>query len=309
MKILLENLDENRDKFLELRKTHIGASDVPTILGLNKFKSPLELWAEKRGTTQNEDNDRLWYGREAEALIAKLYERRNPGVFTRKCGNVYVHPEIEWLTSSPDYFVHQDHADVALLECKTTTYQGEWSEDSAPDYAHAQLITQMAVMGMQSGICGAIVAGDVSRAYFPKFDFHQELWDQIFPALKKFHDCMMDDSPPDARGGDLEIIQKLFPATFEEEIDLSADEELGKLLSRYSVQKARVKLVNADQKKEKDVLDGICAKIRLSLGEYKRARHGEIKIETKEVTRKAHAVSESRFTKLNISNGGNNGEE
>ena len=54
----------------------IGGSDVSTALGINEYKTPYELWKEKVGDTIDaKDNDWLWFGREAEELIAKGYSR------------------------------------------------------------------------------------------------------------------------------------------------------------------------------------------------------------------------------------------
>ncbi len=41
-------LEMSRQEWLEDRKKGIGGSDVGTILGLNKWKSPYQLWLEKQ---------------------------------------------------------------------------------------------------------------------------------------------------------------------------------------------------------------------------------------------------------------------
>ena len=48
-RVLLENIDQNREKWLELRKGKISSSNIPTVAGLSPFKSRLELWAEYTG--------------------------------------------------------------------------------------------------------------------------------------------------------------------------------------------------------------------------------------------------------------------
>ena len=42
-------LDMSHQEWLEDRKRGIGGSDVATVLGLNKYKSPYQLWLEKTG--------------------------------------------------------------------------------------------------------------------------------------------------------------------------------------------------------------------------------------------------------------------
>ncbi|TGY23723.1 endonuclease, partial [Enterococcus hirae] len=40
-------LDMSHQEWFEDRKRGIGGSDVATVLGLNKYKSPYQLWLEK----------------------------------------------------------------------------------------------------------------------------------------------------------------------------------------------------------------------------------------------------------------------
>ena len=42
-----------REEWLEARKNGIGGSDAATILGLNPYKTTIELWEEKTGDMQS----------------------------------------------------------------------------------------------------------------------------------------------------------------------------------------------------------------------------------------------------------------
>lgn len=42
----------NKEEWLKWRSTGLGGSDVATICGLNKYKSPLQLWLEKTGQVE-----------------------------------------------------------------------------------------------------------------------------------------------------------------------------------------------------------------------------------------------------------------
>ena len=44
-----------REEWLEARKNGIGGSDAATILGLNPYKTTIELWEEKTGKREAED--------------------------------------------------------------------------------------------------------------------------------------------------------------------------------------------------------------------------------------------------------------
>ncbi|HFC9341278.1 TPA: YqaJ viral recombinase family protein, partial [Enterococcus hirae] len=49
-------LDMSHQEWLEDRKKGIGGSDVATVLGLNKYKSPYQLWLEKTGQIELKDS-------------------------------------------------------------------------------------------------------------------------------------------------------------------------------------------------------------------------------------------------------------
>lgn len=48
-------MEQNSSSWLKWRNEGIGASDAPIILGLSKYKSPKELWAEKIGEAKCDD--------------------------------------------------------------------------------------------------------------------------------------------------------------------------------------------------------------------------------------------------------------
>lgn len=50
--------NEQRTAWLESRRTGIGGSDVAAVLGLNPWKTPLDVWNDKLGIS--EDKEMLW---------------------------------------------------------------------------------------------------------------------------------------------------------------------------------------------------------------------------------------------------------
>ena len=65
--ILTAKQGEDRNKWLAVRNQGIGGSDAGTILGLNPYKKPYELWLEKTGAKEPEDIS------EKEAVKAGVY--------------------------------------------------------------------------------------------------------------------------------------------------------------------------------------------------------------------------------------------
>ena len=64
---LLMTVEEmkDRDKWLKFRNLGIGGSEAAVIVGMNKWKSPFQLWLEKREEVEPEDlsdNEYVYWG-------------------------------------------------------------------------------------------------------------------------------------------------------------------------------------------------------------------------------------------------------
>ena len=71
MKILSSHSD-----WLEARSNYIGGSDAAAVLGMNPYKTNIELWQEKTGQTTPEDiSDKPYvqYGTQAEMHLRGLF--------------------------------------------------------------------------------------------------------------------------------------------------------------------------------------------------------------------------------------------
>ena len=263
--ILLEKVSENREAFVKLRQGKIGASDVGTILGLNKYSTPLDLWMQKTGRKEPiVDNDVLWYGRVHEPIIAQLFARRF-GAEVVHVDTVYGIQGCEWFMCSPDYKARMPDGEWRLLECKTVGLgsRKQWSSDEAPLGAQAQLQAQLAVLGVEKGHCCAIVGGSVYDSYFPEFLADSKLMrDYVWPALEKFYQHIVSDTPPDAIEGDVEVLNMLYPNIEEGHPELTDEEmfDAAQMLADYAHNKKMLEQYETANK-------SIRAKLREMVGE------------------------------------------
>jgi len=81
------------------RRSHIGGSDAPTIMGVSPYKTMKQLWGEKVLGFEQSDNPYMQRGRELEPEARKMYE-----FFTDRCVPPYVmeHPHYKFLSASFD---------------------------------------------------------------------------------------------------------------------------------------------------------------------------------------------------------------
>lgn len=50
-------MEQNTDKWLQWRKSGIGSSDAPIIMGVSSYKTPFQLWQEKTGKSSPEETN------------------------------------------------------------------------------------------------------------------------------------------------------------------------------------------------------------------------------------------------------------
>lgn len=139
--------DPGSTAWQEQRRVSIGASEVPAVLGLNPWRTPLDVWASKVGLLEGSPSTlatRL--GHELEDLIARLWAEQHPDAEVTHNRLTLRHPDRPWFVASTDREVNGD----GLLECKLVGMRSSdaW-ESGPPDYVRAQCYAQMAVTGRQ----------------------------------------------------------------------------------------------------------------------------------------------------------------
>lgn len=116
---------QTHEEWLQLRATGIGSSDVGTILGVNPFDTPFQLWLRKTGKAKpKEENFAMRLGHILEPAVAELYEQESGNKVDKTTEGDWCakNSSEEFLIASPDRicFDKEDANKRILLECKTT---------------------------------------------------------------------------------------------------------------------------------------------------------------------------------------------
>jgi len=97
----------NQD-FTQDRTKYIGGSDIGAILGLSKFRTPLEVWMEKTGKEVRQiDSLPLRFGSFAEEFVASEYASAT-GFELLHDESIYIHPTHPMMSAHVDRFVLGD---------------------------------------------------------------------------------------------------------------------------------------------------------------------------------------------------------
>jgi len=197
--------EQGSPEWLELRKHGIGASDIPVILGMSRYKTPYELWAEKTGKVEPEPvGEAAERGHILEDAVATFYEKRT-NAKTRRSNGICRLKEHPWAFCSLDRTIEgQD----GLVEIKTSTSRA-WELDPVPDFVQAQVQYQMLVTGAPWVDVAALLGSltfRVERVYENKME--QAV---IFNAAQRFWEAVKSDTPPPVLGTDSDIYAKVVP--------------------------------------------------------------------------------------------------
>lgn len=142
---------QDRKLWASERLKGIGGSEAGIILGLNKWKSQWDLWLEKTGQVEIEEDEsdekrqnRLFFGTESEEMIAKWFTGKT-GKKLRRCGMLR-NNENPFMIADVDRLVVGENA---IVEIKTTSAYNkeEWADDKVPPQYIIQGLHYMAVGG------------------------------------------------------------------------------------------------------------------------------------------------------------------
>lgn len=179
----LTTTDDARAAWLAERRTGLGGSDAGVILGVNPYKTSLQLYLEKRGELDEpnlEDKESVRVGRDLEDYVAQRYSQRME-VKVERCTRILRHPVHAWMLGNVDRLVWEDgkrpqhKGEIrthTLLECKTAlgrftdkTLWGADGTDEVPLTYLAQCQHYMAVSGATRCDLAVLLAGPEFRVY------------------------------------------------------------------------------------------------------------------------------------------------
>lgn len=164
----------SREDWLKYRKNFLGGSDSASVIGLNPWKSNVELWEEKVGIRQPtdlSDNPLVQYGVEAEPLLRELFKIDYPQYdLWYEENNSFINSKYPFAAASLDgLLTDRETGERGIWECKTATITStaqkhKW-EGGIPDNYYCQVLFYMAVLDASFAILKAQLKynSDVSR--------------------------------------------------------------------------------------------------------------------------------------------------
>jgi hypothetical protein len=217
LEIIQINKDKSYDEWIQFRTRGLGASEIGTLMGVNSWKSPAELYYQKIGLIPQkvDQNIPMFMGTILEKTVAEIFEYwdgddasmlKNYETQT-KVRTLYepvgyvVNPQYPHLFFSPDRLqiksknlrirdgrINLENVE-AVIEIKTISgwSSKQWEGGIPPSY-YLQLQTYLMGLGIDTGYLVALEDGRNLKVH--KFDRDQEMIDMIGRVTADFWSCV-----------------------------------------------------------------------------------------------------------------------
>lgn len=245
----------NTEEWLKERQKGIGGTDVAAILGLNPWKTPLQVWEEKMAPApvEQEETPAMRAGKKLEAAIAEWFTEET-GLTTFKAEELIKHPDHPVLFANPDYYYlrpisipsnENELGEVVkgILEIKTTSKEAyqKW-EDEIPISYWCQIQHYMYVTGLKEGKFALLISGRDFRTLDVERD--DEWLNIAIPRLLDWWEKhIVGKTPPEPVNN--EDIKKLYPKS--RPVEVAANEVLLKTVEEWKRVKEQISKLKAHQ--------------------------------------------------------------
>ncbi|ANB59064.1 putative phage-type endonuclease domain protein [Anoxybacillus sp. B7M1] len=268
MIVLAETANMSRLDWLRLRQKGIGGSDAAAISGLNKYKSPIQVYYEKvEGVKESVPSEAAYWGTILEDIVAQEFSQRT-GLKVRRRNAILCHPEYPFMIANVDRLVVGEDAG---LECKTASeyLKDEWVEgEKIPDQYFIQCQHYMAVTGRSKWYIAVLIGGNKFR--WDVIERDEEIINYLIEIEAEFWQRVIEKRPPEVDGSEAStnLLNLLYPVKSVVDDEAELPGEVDALI-------AELEAVNAEIKEKSEKKAEIENKIKALLGERERGRTSE----------------------------------
>lgn len=184
------NLDQNTAEWEKFRLEKIGSSDAPIIMGVSPWKTPFQLWLEKRGEAPKPAaKPHMQRGHELEEKARLAFEKATGVVIFPRVVQSTVH---EWMIASLDG-IDIDQAILVEIKCPGKVDQALAHEGKVPEKYYPQLQHQLAATDLDLGFYYSF---DGSQGVLIEVKKDKAYIEQMLEKEAAFFQCVQSDTPP-----------------------------------------------------------------------------------------------------------------
>ncbi len=206
--------DADRADWLTARRSGIGSSDVPGILGLIDRKPPLKVYLDKLGHDIDDAGEAAYWGTVNEEPVARRWAMQNRSN-VRRVGLVAHQDHPHWMTTLDRRVMKcplaEDEQDVCALEVKTrSAFKSSQWHAGAPDDVLAQVLWQIIVCGYRHMHFAVLIGGNEYHQGTVRADQYATVIADITTAVDRFWFEHVQAQVPPPVTGDGEALAQMF---------------------------------------------------------------------------------------------------
>ena len=223
--ILIETENLSKEEWLRVRKHGLGGSDISILLGINPWRSELELWLDKTNQTNESvaENEAMYFGSLLEPLLREEFTKRT-GRKVVELKAILQHNEYSFMIADVDGITQDDEGNPAILELKTASEykRSEW-EQGVPNYYLTQVQHYLAVTGLKKAFVGVLIGGNTFVVR--EVDADIEIQEMLIALEKDFWNKVTNMIRPDIGNSDAakRLLDSIYSGGVEEQLVLPED--------------------------------------------------------------------------------------
>ncbi|MCB5168049.1 YqaJ viral recombinase family protein [Streptomyces bambusae] len=229
---LILSADADRADWLLARRSGIGSSDVPAILGLVKQNPPLKVYYDKLGHDVDDAGEAAYWGTVNEEAVARRWAMQSRSVI-RRVGLVAHQDHPHWMTTLDRRVTQcplsEDEQAPCALEVKTrSAFKSAQWHAGAPDDVTAQVLWQIIVNGYEHMHYAVLIGGNEYHQGVIRSDEYRDVMADITVAVDRFwNEHVVAAVPPEPVGDGeavVNVLRRLHPSrTGSVDVDMHPD--------------------------------------------------------------------------------------
>ena len=252
--ILASTENMTYEDWLEHRRLGIGGSDASVVCGINKYKSPVELWMDKTGQIPpQEAGEAAYWGTQLESIVRAEFTKRT-GIEVTKPDVILQSEEHPFMLANLDGICEVPDIGTCIFEAKTASaYKaGEW-EDTIPDEYQLQVQHYMAVTGYAGTYIAVLIGGNTFRWKFVERD--EELISMLIELEADFWNHVQDGTPPplDGSNASAKFLSERFPSSTPKS-HITLPDTAADLLTQYDEACEQLETITEQKQKAENLL-------------------------------------------------------
>ena len=253
-KILTSTENMSYEQWLEYRRKGIGGSDASVVCGINRYKSPVELWLDKTNQIPAEEaGEAAYWGTLLEDVVRSEFSKRT-GINVKQVHYILQSEEYPFMLANLDGVCEHPEFGTCGFEAKTASaYKASEWDDGIPDEYQLQIQHYMAVTGYRGFYIAVLIGGNTFRWKFVERD--EELISMLIELESDFWYHVQDLTPPplDGSKASAQFLAERFPNSTNK-TQLKLPDSAAQLIEEYDSACEQLEVLNEQKQKAENQL-------------------------------------------------------